>query len=722
VGNVVLFKPRETLSAEQQAQDFIAHAKRITAFDHPTEPLDWKAVNWAKWLNISFVKQGVASHRLRSNASVPLSSEEILDDEIIEFAKAYTLYCQALNKTGDIREVPAVRALEKALLELRGSANITLVDETVLDRAAGLIQEHNAKGRDYRVGQALQRLAEFLTEMKLIVRPLNWINPIKRAKDIDRGHRERAEDAKKKLPAQASLDALAEIFASRPTSLRDVVTSSSAAMLICAPSRIGELVETPLEPFIEKETKSGKKEVFVQWYGEKGFGHHDKPIPETMAPLYKEAVKRIKELTEEPRALASWLEENPNEFPSHPKCPKVDQEALLTPAQTLAALNQEPGRSSVGKLNLYLETRIRQLDKDQRRYPKTWQIMNEAWDSMKDVGNSGTCSLTLRKLNIVLREYMLPSSFPYVSDRKITKYSEALFCFFANALAESMNRPTLPFSLMQFDNNTVNIDLTRVPASRPNGNNLFTRWGYVGEGYTMTTHQFRHWLNTIAQKGQVGQVEIARWSGRADISQNAVYNHRTPEDQTANMRKVGLGSQSSNLAERSKKNEPILVSEIGGDEHDDRISHVTLYGRCDHNFAMEPCNKWRGCITCKKHKCIKGDDVKLERLKFERDKMKPQLEKALKGAQEGFYGADRWLNDFMNKYEAANQLIALLEDPNIENGAVIQATDDGYTPLNQALEMRGESKDPQKPALEAPEDQKDKKTGDLKRLMGLLGR
>lgn len=287
MGDVVLFKPRERLSAEQQVQDFIAQAKRINAFDHPTEPLKWKAVNWGKWLNISFVKQGVPSHRVRKNASVPLGAEEVLDEEIIDFAKAYTLYCQALNKTADNKEVPAVRALEKALLDLRGSANITLVDETVLDRAAELIREHSAKGRDYRVGQALQRLAEFLTEMKLVVRPLNWRNPIKRAKDIDKGHRERAEDAKKKLPTQASLNALAEIFASKPTSLRDIVTSSSTAMLMCAPSRIGELVETRVKPFIEKETMAGKKEVFVQWYGEKGFGRHDKPIPATMAPLYK---------------------------------------------------------------------------------------------------------------------------------------------------------------------------------------------------------------------------------------------------------------------------------------------------------------------------------------------------------------------------------------------------------------------------------------------------
>lgn len=719
MGDFILFKPRERFSAEQQVKYFIAEAKRITAFDHPTEPLDWGAVNWGKWLGVSFVKQGVGAHRLRKRASVSLSSEEILDDEIIEFAKAYTLYRQSLNNTGDITEVPAIRAVEIALIELRGSANITLVDETVLDRAAEVIKEHNAKGRDYTIGQAIQHLAGFLTEMKLVVRPLNWENPIKKHKDLSNGHRERSDDAKKKLPSQASLDALAEIFASRPTAVRDIVTSSSAAMLMCAPSRIGELVEALVDPFVEKETKAGKKELFVQWYGEKGFGHHDKPIPATMAPLYKEAVRRIREITEEPRALARWLEENPNEFPPHSECPKVSQDVQLTPAQVLTALNQDVGKSSVGKLNLYLKKRIEQLEKNQRRYPKTWQIMNEAFDSLKNDSSNSTCALTLRKLNAVLREYMLPSSFPYVSEKEITKCSDALFCFFENALGTATNRPTLPFSLMQFSNSTINNDLTRVPATRPNGTNLFMRWGYIGGDYVMTTHTFRHWLNTIAQKGHVGQIEIARWSGRADLSQNAVYNHRTPDDEVTDMRKVGLGSQSTSLVERSRNKQPILVSEIGGDESNDRIAHVTIYGMCEHDFAMEPCYKYRGCFTCKEHKCIKGDDVKLERIKFERDHMKVQLDKAAAAAQEGFYGADRWLNDYMKTFEAANQIIAFMEDPNIEDGAVIQAVDDGFTPLNQALEMRGESISSNKPALAAPED---KRTHDLKRLMGMLGR
>ncbi len=144
-----------------------------------------------------------------------------------------------------------------------------------------------------------------------------------------------------------------------------------------------------------------------------------------------------------------------------------------------------------------------------------------------------------------------------------------------------------------------------------------------------------------------------------------------------------------------------------------------MYGLCEHDFSMEPCQKYRGCITCKKHKCVKGDEEKLERIRFERDRIKSQLDKALAAAGQNFDGADRWLENQMKTFEAANQLIALLEDPNIEEGAVIQVVDDGFTPLKQALVMRGEGQELEGQALAAPSN---KKAQDMKRLMGMLGK
>jgi hypothetical protein len=723
MAEIILFKPREAISAEQQVREFIEQSRHVTAFDHSTDPLDWGAVNWGKWLNTSFTKLGVSTARLRSKGG--LRPDEIMDCDFIDFAKAYTIYSQALKQTRDVKEAPVLRAIEESLLDLRGCADITLADEIVFDQAAGIIKRHFSDARAYRLGGTLQKVAEFVSEMKLVPKPLIWKNTIKRDKDTSIGHRDRAEAAKKKLPSKASLDALAEIFSSRPTAHRDLYTTSATAMLMCVPSRVGELVETVKDCYFTKTSKDGKEELFARWHGEKGFGYHDKPIPETMAPLFREAVNRIAEITEEGRALARFLEENPGEFPSHHNSPKVHIDHALSPEQCLDALQIQylEGRAR-SRLRSYLDAKVKVLDEDKKRYPKTWVILNEALDGIPWHKGGGpktrindTYTLTLRKLNTVLREWMLPGSFPYVSDKKITKFSEALFCFLNFQLFEDTGGVSVQsFNLFQVDNNTINRDIGAEPKSRKSLN-VFSRWGYIGDEYGMTSHQFRHWLNTLAQKGNVGQVEIARWSGRADISQNRVYNHRTPADEVKDMRKTGLGSQQTNLAELSRKNQPILVSDIGG--KDDRIAHVTIYGLCEHDFSMEPCQKYRGCITCKKHKCVKGDEEKLERIRFERDKIKAQLDKALAAADQNFYGADRWLESQMKTFEAANQLIALLEDPNIEEGAVIQAVDDGFTPLKQALVMRGEGQELEGQTLAAPSN---KKAQDIKRLMGMLGK
>jgi len=59
---------------------------------------------------------------------------------------------------------------------------------------------------------------------------------------------------------------------------------------------------------------------------------------------------------------------------------------------------------------------------------------------------------------------------------------------------------------------------------------LFDRMGFKepdGTPIRVTSHQFRHLLNTMAQKGGATQFDIARWSGRKDFSQNTAYDHES---------------------------------------------------------------------------------------------------------------------------------------------------------------------------------------------------
>lgn len=42
--------------------------------------------------------------------------------------------------------------------------------------------------------------------------------------------------------------------------------------------------------------------------------------------------------------------------------------------------------------------------------------------------------------------------------------------------------------------------------------------------------------------------------------------------------------------------------------------HTTEFGLCTHSYIDEPCLKYRNCLNCTEHVCIKGDKEKTKRL------------------------------------------------------------------------------------------------------------
>lgn len=96
--------------------------------------------------------------------------------------------------------------------------------------------------------------------------------------------------------------------------------------------------------------------------------------------------------------------------------------------------------------------------------------------------------------------------------------------------------------------------------------------------------------------------------------------------------------------------------------------------------------KHRDCISCTEQVCIKGDEEKLTRLKLQRDAAKVQLDKAEKGLKDGYYGADRWYEHQKKTLERTDELILLLESPEIEDGAVIRLRNDQeFSPLKREI-------------------------------------
>lgn len=487
MAEIFQFKPKATLTAAENLEAFISKCRdQLTVFG---SDLNWEHPVWP---NITvFAKLGVITRK-------PMQGE-VQDPEFIDFAKAYFRYQQGHHPTGSKNESKALRAVESALLQVNGNANIGGMSISVLDEAAELARQYYSDSLAYHCGREIERLAKFVAENQLVSSAVqNWINPIKRAEDKNKTGREARKNREHKLPSNIALYALAEIFANDPIYERDIFTTSVFAMLMSAPSRISEVLALPADCEVFETDREGIERYGWRFFAGKGYEGDIKWIPTVMVGVAKTAVARIKILSENARQLSKWIEMHPHRFYRHSNCPKVADDEPLTMEQSCMALgfafeSRKQCRSSLYNRGLAQKDGVHTL--------------NSLWQH------------TMARL---------PDDFPWFDKNMGIKYSNALFALNVNQFHG--NCGCSPVELHKPTNNFFNNDLSPREALDGKHASIFDRHGYHaenGERVKLTSHQARHLLNTIAQRGGLSNLEIAKWSGRADVKQNRTYNHMT---------------------------------------------------------------------------------------------------------------------------------------------------------------------------------------------------
>lgn len=709
MNNVIPFVPKRRLAAKAALQEFINWAKsQIHLYDKPDDPVQWSAVSWHRW-------------GLRQAVFFKLGGGESLHPEFVDFAKALTFEERVVKLKGDHLQLQALRCLEAALINIYRQADVTAINAAVLDRACIIAQEyHSYDFTVYRISRQLKHLSDRLHTAGIVARPFIWEPQIK----ISRVTLEDSEaNAKKKLPSDAALIALGEIFYTKPELPLDVMVTSAVALMLSHPCRIGELKYVRKDCFFTERDKRGREQLYILWHSEKGFGANRKPIIDSMAEVCKEAVSRVVRITQEPREYAKWLEENPEAFPLHSGVPNKGPDEPLSYQEACDALmiskkDHTPRlvlKAFMGKVAVR-KTIPERARKVAQEFLDDFQATKGVKYFLQRDGNEGGINeiqgLTLRKLNILVREKYLPQCFPYTDEKRVTKWQDALFCFRTGTFRLSDSGVRKPFGLTGCDSGRLNAQLAK---NQKKTKSIFERYGY--HGVKVNTHAFRHYLNTGAHRAKLSEELIARWSGRVDVSQNKVYNHISVEEKTAEVENLApqLPAVSGNLISLLKTRVPISMKDLGEDS--ERIVHRTEFGVCIHDYAQEPCAKFNNCLTCGEHVCVKGDQTKLDNLREERDYLRSSLVNFQKEADAGAYGANTWLQTTMEKLERCDQLIAMLENPNIKDGALIRSVENGWTVGSNASAIRGELvvKNTEIIAVDA----EDKKVDELERLLGL---
>lgn len=633
--SIVHFVPPSVRRRSQNLEAFIRLCRdQLTVFG---EGLDWSS--WA-WPGARFTKLGTKPRGA--------SNDDLLDHSFMDFAKGYFRYQQGMKPTGTKNELKALRAIEAALLSRRGAADIDLINNDVLNLADQMAREHYSPAAAYHAGRELARLAKFLAEKHLVHSFVGeWKSSIRRPKDvtIQTGVEARAIQ-EKKLPSEEALNALAEIFALDPAKPRDIFTTSMVAMSLCAPVRVSELLELPVDCEVEERDSKGLLRYGWRFFSGKGFEGDIKWIPTVMVPLAKEAISRIRQLTEPARQLARWLEEHPDEFYRHAGCPNVAEDVPLSAEEAASALGLQ---------------------------------------SLENVGLSKRSkTYTLRDLAHKVQSKQ-PKGFPWLSRRSMVKFSNGLFCMNKNLL--HAQRGTIPIVLWAPVHNVLNKDLGDKETMGEKHQSIFDRYGYTAtddKRMRLTSHQSRHLLNTIANRGGMSQDLIAKWSGRADKKQNRVYNHMNEFERVAEAEAIDPNRSLFGPDGLVSSHSPITMKGLELVERG--AVHATEYGVCVHDYVVSPCERFRDCLNCHEQVCIKGDKEKERRIRARLHEVEVDLA-ASSAAVEGEYsGADRWLEHHEKLARRLRQLVQIFDDPNVSDGALVKLNDgNDYSHLGRAL-------------------------------------
>jgi hypothetical protein len=643
MSDIFLFKPKAELDASQNLRRFIDSCRNeLTVFgaDLPFDENVWDITD-----SINLKGHGNKRHRLVfSNLdTVNDKPPTPMTEPFLSFAKAYFRYMQGFRPiAGTGPRLVALRALEAALRANGGDADPVRTDMLIINRAAQMIVEKYTEAAAYRMGGQLEMLADFLTDNKLTTVPARWRNFIKRPGDAVRVGKEFDERRKEKMPSQAALNALPQIFRIAVEPI-DVIVSSVAAMMCASPDRISELLSLPLDCEVrQKNNKTGEEAYGLRWWPAKGADPMIKWIVPSMASVVQEAIGKIRKVTDEARRIAKWYEDHPGKI------------------YLVSELEYLRGQDWVSMQELADILGVK--DKDSAN---SWCKTNRI-SSVKEKIESFARLSDVEKTVLM----MIPKDFPLLDKETGCKFSEALFVVRVNELGAQ--RGTYKCMIDPININQIN---TGLGGRAEHGfSSIFTRFGFTepdGQPINVSTHQFRHYLNTLAQAGGLSQLDIAKWSGRKDIRQNAAYDHVTPGQMVQKIRDA-IGDDSTMfgpLAELAKK------TLIPRDEFARLVvptAHTTELGYCIHDYTMSPCQQHRDCIHCTDLICVKGDEEKERRLRLQLDEARELMRRAEAATKEGYYGSDRWMDHHTSTVERLSQLCSIIDDPKVPIGAVIQ--------------------------------------------------
>lgn len=472
-----------------------------------------------------------------------------------------------------------------------------------------------------------------------------------------------------------------------------------AALLICAPSRMSELWRTaadivvltnPLErldSIAEDEAENLDFKLAFVWHPVKRGRPVIKPIPAAMHNVAQECVDILRSYGEEARATARWIMKNPGVLPITEELADLEvcRETGIITSEQLKRLFGLPEDVNIGSHKPWL-----------RNFQRTTATHKKTGGGIGRVDEYCFKTLEAEWWELFLKKWKdgFKADWPYAVNTETYKLEadRALLLVYDGQLD-----PRTKYQCRLFLEAPSFKSLNNLLSNRSSTHTLsvFQRLDIRlpdGSHPSIKTHQLRHFLNTMAQRAGLPEPVIAAWSGRRNIAQNAVYDHRTDAER---LRAHGYAvadydeAQVDDLLSRQVGQAfegtiaPPSIEVLSATEASVRelnrqlMISITQFGFCVGDLKSDPCPHAMNCLSCSRLVVCKGAakakaliEDKLRRLKGQRDLLRAHLEEGGKRLKN-----DRILPHLDAQIAGAEDMLLFLNDPGIEDGTIIARRD-----------------------------------------------
>ncbi|WP_082432324.1 hypothetical protein [Pseudomonas sp. NBRC 111124] len=659
----------ELFKAKQNLESFIKQEQaifRLLPISTPWSEAFWRVENWLPQRDPNKHTLTFETHRqLLEKTGYPAPSKGPLPFVYQEFSKALIVYLQRTRNLRFSMVVAyniAVRRLYNPMFE-RGVFDPTLLTRGDFDRVIVFLRESGYKNI-YDAISHLQVIADTIDSLQLTGMAIHFehdARPEKRRHDYislhdpDRAVKERKSNDR--LPSREAMEAYA-LCSNNPFSEGEEILLRVIDLLIATGQRGNEIAVIPYDCWVERQIKATTGELTVdingnplvecgiRYFAEKHFQSRVHWLAEGDVPLARRAVERLKALTIEQREIAAWQELHPG------RIWHFSPQSVIDEAMVLDWLGFSETRNANRNLYLYLTRNgVHPFDHEpEERRGRSLKRRYLAGDIER---------LIIPKLrgHAVLTEHVGQEL------RILLRTSETLAIAFdgqfrfggreANVFRAVPRRVTI-------------VDINRALGHDEKYTSIFSRRSLTesdGTPIRLTSHQPRHWRNTIYHLTGMSDVQQALALGRKRIDQNVYYQHTSIEDTTAahhDFLAFNSHHERIDFLHRGIREKRIqgpltdsyheLLSDKGATTAEAFLTvhatalHVTPFGGCIHDFSQAPCPKhlqcWNGCS----HLHLMGTPSERANLEKQADNLTKAIT-ILRDAGAGEAGSDVWLAD-----------------------------------------------------------------------------